>query len=230
MPIVEYNGSEMLRAAQRPSQADKNRRALARRRSRLGRLRTARPRHVGCSSRHCVLVAAAAAPLPGGRHGGRLLQLRVSALGALTIFEERRDGAVGTSGDENSFRVFALYSSGGLQEAAARYRVLGSSLPVDTRIISAGGIVATGYARRRSDREFISDEMCNIRAVVAGAYLPSQADKGRRALARRRSRLQAAPTARPRHIGCSSLLPLRASRGSRCAALQMPAWRAAFAA
>ena len=31
---------------------------------------------------HFVLVAAAAAPLLGGRHGGRLLQLRVIALGA----------------------------------------------------------------------------------------------------------------------------------------------------
>ena len=30
---------------------------------------------------HFVLVAAAAAPLSCGRHGGRLLQLRVSALG-----------------------------------------------------------------------------------------------------------------------------------------------------
>ena len=33
-------------------------------------------------SRYCVLVAAAAAPLAGGPHGRRLLQLRVSALGA----------------------------------------------------------------------------------------------------------------------------------------------------
>ena len=33
--------------------------------------------------RHCVLVAAAAAPLQGGRHGRRLLQLRVIALGRL---------------------------------------------------------------------------------------------------------------------------------------------------
>jgi len=79
------------------------------------------------------------------------LQLRVSALGALTIFEERKDGAVGTGGDENSFGAFALYSSDGLQEAAARYRVLGSMLPVAPRTSSAGGIVAAGCARRRSD-------------------------------------------------------------------------------
>ena len=35
-------------------------------------------------SRHFVLVAAAAVPLPGGRHGRRLLQLRVSALDGQT--------------------------------------------------------------------------------------------------------------------------------------------------
>jgi hypothetical protein len=32
-------------------------------------------------SRHCMLVAAAAAPPKGGRHGGRCLQLRVITLG-----------------------------------------------------------------------------------------------------------------------------------------------------
>ena len=65
--------------------------------------------------------------------------------------------------------------------------------------------------------------------VHVAAHLPSQADKGRRALARRRSRLRAAPTACPRHVGCSSLLPLRVGRGSRRAA---PAGRrgGAFAA
>jgi hypothetical protein len=40
------------------------------------------------------------------------------------------------------------------------------------------------------------------KGVHVAAHLPSQADKGRRALARRRSRLRAAPTARPRHVGC----------------------------
>ena len=37
-------------------------------------------RRLPVRSGHCVLVAAAAAPLPGGRHGRRPLQLRVSAL------------------------------------------------------------------------------------------------------------------------------------------------------
>src|ERR1051325_1043427 len=37
-------------------------------------------------------------------------------------------------------------------------------------------------------------------------------------------------TARGRHVGCSSLPPLRVSRGSRRAARGRPAWRAAFAA
>ena len=37
-------------------------------------------------------------------------------------------------------------------------------------------------------------------------------------------------TARPRHVGCSSLLPLRVSCGSRRAAFRRPAWRAVFAA
>ena len=35
---------------------------------------------------------------------------------------------------------------------------------------------------------------------------------------------RAAPTARPRHVGCSSLLPLRVSRGSRRAASGRAAW------
>jgi hypothetical protein len=51
------------------------------------RLRTARPRHVGCSSLLPlpVLVAAVGAPLQGSRHGGRLLQLRVNTLAGPTV-------------------------------------------------------------------------------------------------------------------------------------------------
>ena len=77
-------------AAQLPSQADKNRRALARRRSRLGGSELhARGTSAAVRSCRCVLVAAAAAPLPGGRHGRRFLQLRVSAL-ARQAREHRR--------------------------------------------------------------------------------------------------------------------------------------------
>jgi len=44
----------------------------------LGRLQLhARVTAAAVRSCHCVLVAAAAVPLPGGRHGRRLLQLRV---------------------------------------------------------------------------------------------------------------------------------------------------------
>ena len=71
------------RPAQRSSQADKGRRALARRRSRRGRLQL-----------HARVTSAASSLLPlrvsrgsrraatNGRHGGRPLQLRVIALGA----------------------------------------------------------------------------------------------------------------------------------------------------
>ena len=43
---------------------------------------------------HFVLVAAAAAPLPGGRHGRRLLQLRVSALAGQRVSGQKsRNGS-----------------------------------------------------------------------------------------------------------------------------------------
>src|ERR1051325_11362169 len=55
---------------------------LARRRAASGGSNCTRAsRRLPVRSCHCVLVAAAAAPLPGGRHGRRLLPLRESALG-----------------------------------------------------------------------------------------------------------------------------------------------------
>jgi hypothetical protein len=47
---------------------------------------------------------------------------------------------------------------------------------------------------------------------------PHKLTKAAGPLARRRSRLGRLRTARTRHVGCSSLLPLRVSRGSRRAA------------
>ena len=49
-----------------------------------------------------MLVAAAAAPLSGGRHGGRLLQLRVSALGAPRKLRESREPLNRTSRERNA--------------------------------------------------------------------------------------------------------------------------------
>src|ERR1051325_9982296 len=84
---VTFQRSQLLVAsetnpAQLPSQADKNRRALARRRSRLRAAPNCTPasRRLQFAPATALLVAAAAAPLPGGRLGGRFLQLRVSAL------------------------------------------------------------------------------------------------------------------------------------------------------
>src|SRR4029079_16307962 len=66
-----------------PPQAEKPPLPCAWAASRLGRLELrARVTSAAVRSCHCVLVAAAAAPLPGGRPGGRVLSLRVSTLGS----------------------------------------------------------------------------------------------------------------------------------------------------
>ena len=68
-------------AAQLPSQADKGRRALARRRSRRGRLQLhARVMSAAVRSCHCVLGRGSRHAAVGGRRGRRPLQLRVIML------------------------------------------------------------------------------------------------------------------------------------------------------
>ena len=57
-----------------------------------------------------------------------------------------------------------------------------------------------------------------IERVSPAVQLPSQADKSRRSAGPAAEPPWAAPTARARHVGCISLLPLRVGRGSRRAA------------
>jgi hypothetical protein len=68
------------------------------------------------------------------------------------------------------------------------------------------------------------------KAVSTLANCPHKLTKAAGPLARRRSRLGRLRTARTRHVGCSSLLPLRVGRGSRRAAPRGQACEAAFAA
>ena len=55
-------------------------------------------------SRHCMLVAAAAAPLSGSRHGRRLLQLRVIALGGRIGIAAQQGFALSCHSTERTFR------------------------------------------------------------------------------------------------------------------------------
>src|SRR4029078_13346422 len=63
----------------------------------------------------CVLVAAAAAPLPGGRHGGRFLQLRVSTLDRPTTSGHYRRGTVHFT--SNQLRPIGNDLAGGAEHA-----------------------------------------------------------------------------------------------------------------
>ena len=91
---------------------------------------------------------------------------------------------------------------------------------VQAMLVSATRFGRTGGIRRRllprnarfkhSARLKVSREVTEVHVA---AQLSSQADKSRRALARRRSRLRAAPTARARHVGCQ--FAPAASRWSR---------------